>query len=332
VGRRAHGRTADISGPNLTTESFEKGSAIATGEPGWRTEVVVAADADRLAIGIPGMDGAITRTGTGQGPCAVVMRERDGLAMGSVDIRFPIVGWAEVGDDVVVLGVVERVAQGAKWNGEELDIGDVIVLPPGSFHEAVEPEGLRYEMIVADIGLLESVAADLELRLDPEEGLLEPEDARRITHPHHASARGGDKDALLSAIASALSETSDGVRARPYRRISSREVTRRVSEHLEATGTWMPSSLEMCRAATVSERRLQQAFHDVYDMPPSVYLRQRALSSVHEFFQSVDPHDIRIADAARDFGFEHPSRFALYYRNSFGETPSETLARPDSSG
>jgi len=295
-----------------------------------RTERVVIPDAEELAIAHPGLEGEITRTGSGRGASTVTLRHAGELTLVSVDIGFPLLAWSEAASDAVVLSMVTRGVAGARWNGEDLDAGSVLVQSPGSSHHGVQPDGLRYEMIVAKTGLLESVASDLELGLSTHGGFLEHDAASRILKEYGSLGQGGSDDLLL-AVVSVLSAEKRGTSVGSYRRVTSREVVRRVMGYLEATGTWMPSSLELCRAAVVSERRLQQAFHDVYDMPPSEFLRQRALSAARGLFERNGSSEVRVAEVAADLGFDHAGRFAHYYASLFGEAPSETLAAPSSS-
>lgn len=52
------------------------------------------------------------------------------------------------------------------------------------------------------------------------------------------------------------------------------------------------------------------------------YLRSIRLNEARRRLLSPESADRSIGDIAAEFGFWHPSRFASYYRDQFGETPS----------
>ncbi|OXH85552.1 AraC family transcriptional regulator, partial [Burkholderia multivorans] len=58
---------------------------------------------------------------------------------------------------------------------------------------------------------------------------------------------------------------------------------------------------------------------------PMQYLRAKRLEHARELLLGATP-ERRIADIALDCGFTHLGRFALAYRERFGESPSDTLA------
>jgi AraC-like DNA-binding protein len=107
---------------------------------------------------------------------------------------------------------------------------------------------------------------------------------------------------------------------------------RRAVDHVHDAGDWLPSSLTLCRAAGVSERRLQLAFSEVYGMSPSHFFRRRALSIARVRLARTDGVASPVADVAVDLGFRHFGRFSRYYFDQFGELPSTTAARAGTGG
>jgi AraC family transcriptional regulator, ethanolamine operon transcriptional activator len=83
----------------------------------------------------------------------------------------------------------------------------------------------------------------------------------------------------------------------------------------------------LCAVAGVSERRLREAFHACYRKSPTAYLRSSALREVRASLLSHPHERDAVTRAATDFGFWHLSRFAGHYRELFGESPRETVAR-----
>lgn len=74
----------------------------------------------------------------------------------------------------------------------------------------------------------------------------------------------------------------------------------------------------------VGVRTLEIAFQEWCGMTPSAYLRELRLKRVREFLKKAGEGD-SVTDIALANGFFHLGRFARYYRERFGESPSATL-------
>ena len=84
-----------------------------------------------------------------------------------------------------------------------------------------------------------------------------------------------------------------------------------------------PSMVAVARAANISVRTLETSFRQHLDVTPHAYLRTLRLKMAREALG--DPNDVRpIAEVAADHGFPHAGRFAQYYTQLFGESPSQT--------
>lgn len=87
------------------------------------------------------------------------------------------------------------------------------------------------------------------------------------------------------------------------------------------------SMLELARRLDIGLRSLQLAFREVHDglSPREVYSRIR-LDRARQRLLAASGAD-RVTTIALDSGFGHLGRFAMAYARTFGELPSETLAR-----
>ena len=85
-----------------------------------------------------------------------------------------------------------------------------------------------------------------------------------------------------------------------------------------------PVALEdLARAAGVSVRGLNQLCQRHHGTSPMALLRNRRLDAVRaRLLQQPSPC---VTDAALEFGFGHLGRFSSYYRERFGELPSQTV-------
>lgn len=80
---------------------------------------------------------------------------------------------------------------------------------------------------------------------------------------------------------------------------------------------------DVALAAGISTRGLQYAFRRAVDTTPTEWLRRARLSGAHRSLS--DPEGGTVAEIARRWGFEHPSRFAAHYRAAYGVNPAQTL-------
>lgn len=83
----------------------------------------------------------------------------------------------------------------------------------------------------------------------------------------------------------------------------------------------------LCRVTGASERTLQYAFRERFDVTPNAYLKAVRLQAVRRQLRRSIPGRNTIANYANELGFWHMGQFAADYRRHFGELPSETLRR-----
>ena len=87
-----------------------------------------------------------------------------------------------------------------------------------------------------------------------------------------------------------------------------------------------PGMAEVAGAANISVRTLETSFRTFMDVTPLAYLRTVRLQMTRDMLSA--PDDTRsIAEIAEACGFTHAGRFAQYYTELFGESPSDTRRR-----
>jgi AraC-like DNA-binding protein len=288
---------------------------------------LVAADVDEVNVALPGVELGFSRTDRGLGNTNFRSWHHSGVSIHHATLGFSMIGQGVISNSTLAMVTPLRVAAiPTRWEGEEAREGEYNIYGPGADHYAVDSAGCELSIVCADIRALEATAETLGRDLADWDG-------RRVRRQGPPKAifsagfteldDGGDGAQVLRQIVNALSATSGDNRSR--RGIRSTEIVDRVNDYLEASGAWFPSIVDMCKAAAVSERRLRLAFIDCYDMPPSRYLRSRALSSAHQILRQPSPEWDSVSTIALAHGFRHLSNFALYYRQTYGSTPSETF-------
>lgn len=88
---------------------------------------------------------------------------------------------------------------------------------------------------------------------------------------------------------------------------------------------------ELARHCNVSERKLQNGFRDYIGLSPTGYSRRTRLLRVHNELCQPTANYV-VSEVAAKWGFYHLGNFAKYYRDQFGELPSETIKRARNEG
>jgi AraC-like DNA-binding protein len=84
---------------------------------------------------------------------------------------------------------------------------------------------------------------------------------------------------------------------------------------------------DLCRAAAVSERTLENAFKEVMGLTPMNYLLRLRLHRVRQSLLAATHGTTTVSAEAMRWGFWHFGEFSRAYRDCFGELPSDTLRR-----
>lgn len=101
----------------------------------------------------------------------------------------------------------------------------------------------------------------------------------------------------------------------------------RAAEEFMCSNAHLPISLgDVCQAAGVNARTLQDSFQKKRGCTPMEFLRNSRLNEVRAALATSEGNTTVTGEAAR-WGFMHFGRFSREYQARFGELPSETLRR-----
>lgn len=81
----------------------------------------------------------------------------------------------------------------------------------------------------------------------------------------------------------------------------------------------------LCRVVGVSERGLRNAFYSVRGTSPKRALVTMRLSDARRALVAPGTTPTTVTEVATRFGFYELGRFAVVYRQAFGEPPSQSL-------
>ena len=85
---------------------------------------------------------------------------------------------------------------------------------------------------------------------------------------------------------------------------------------------------EIAQKYGISEKSLQNSFKALFDLTPNQYMRLLKLNLVHHDLVRGSASKTAVWKIAQKWGFRHMGRFSKYYKELFGENPSETLRNP----
>ena len=74
-------------------------------------------------------------------------------------------------------------------------------------------------------------------------------------------------------------------------------------------------------------RTLSRAFASAHGLGPMGFLKQRRLEAANRALLATNSAETRVTDVALRYGFCQMGRFAVEYRRTFQERPSQTLRR-----
>ncbi|NIH85761.1 AraC family transcriptional regulator [Amycolatopsis granulosa] len=88
---------------------------------------------------------------------------------------------------------------------------------------------------------------------------------------------------------------------------------------------WEHTTGSLARVTGVGVRTLQRGFREQLGVTPREYLNDVRLQRVRDELRAHRPEHATVGEIASRWGFPHPGRFSVIYRQRFGESPSATL-------
>ncbi|WP_282124544.1 AraC family transcriptional regulator [Algibacter mikhailovii] len=84
-----------------------------------------------------------------------------------------------------------------------------------------------------------------------------------------------------------------------------------------------PTISQLCELTSVSERTLEYAFLEKYQVSPSEYIKATKLHKIRNELIATREQNTKIYTIANKYGFGHMSQFAADFKNQFGCLPSQ---------
>lgn len=88
---------------------------------------------------------------------------------------------------------------------------------------------------------------------------------------------------------------------------------------------------DVAAAVHLTPRAVQYLFRRQLDTTPTEYMRRVRLNHAHHELVSATSATSTVTEIAQRWGFAHTGRFAVLYRQTYGQSPHTTLSRPSPS-
>jgi AraC-like DNA-binding protein len=229
-------------------------------------------------------------------------------------------------------------------NGLEVAPGDIIVNDPRPMHRRTQApcHWGSLSLSSADFAAMGCAVVGRELAVPPLTHLVRPPCAqmRRLLALHEAAgqlaanapdvlsrpevARALEQE-LVRVMIACLSEGAPVAMSSGARRHSA--VIDRLEDVFAANADRALYLVELCAATGVSERTLRACCQEHLGMGPVHYLWMRRMHLARRALMRADPVTATVTEVATDLGFWELGRFAVEYREMFGESPSASLRR-----
>ena len=152
--------------------------------------------------------------------------------------------------------------------------------------------------------------------------------AAAVPHAAHSPLVIGNLRRYLAAsVLSAFPSTARLETTAVDRHDSTPRLLRRAMAFIDDNAGRDISMVDIANAVYVTPRALQYMFRKHRHCTPTEYLRRVRLSHAHAELAAGDGTRVRVAQVAARWGFPHSGRFAVYYREQYGESPHTTLRR-----
>lgn len=254
---------------------------------------------------------------------------------------------ASAPEETYVIGLPTIIEGDASWGGEQVKVDSLITLDKNAellfrtshlseitaavisaqhLEEYAERvEGIELRKLMENVNPVEIIPIDVAHRLLSALNSSTDYIAKNGDNPNLQHILRHFEDSLMDTCLQALLHASD-CKEKYYGQRIHRYIVNRVRElTLSSDGDCLTIG-EICINLCISRRTLNHAFSRVLGITPVEYMRNLRLHRIRSELQS-SPYETTIANVAAKWGFWHTSLFSRYYRELFGECPSETLVR-----
>lgn len=229
-----------------------------------------------------------------------------------------------------------------KFSGEEMDRCRLASAMTGEEMDVFAPGGLKQFVVLVDHARLLSMADEAGLPVEVQRALRPGRStmplvakprvvaslSRRLQHVLRLAAAGELsmdaaylEDWIYAQVLSIL-DAKDVPCGRPPAAV----LVRRAVEISEPQ-SGLVRIAQLCSRLRVSPGTLEKAFKSVTGVTPHAFFLRQRLNQARKVLLREDTGQRTVTEVALSLGFSELGRFAVRYREMFGESPSDTLRR-----
>jgi AraC-like DNA-binding protein len=274
---------------------------------------------------------------------SLAFAECDGVVYSTGNIGGRVALAGPLSESMVTFGLGLKIGPGSRHWLNEVATGDFGVFLPGDDHDALYTPGSLYATATLPAERLEEAAARVGLVLDTRTLGGTGFHARRVAESkliglragfQHVHARKHGQASRVAVLGDGLLDAVIAHFGRPPRRQIGRTNPQGHARIVARARSYILDNLEhplsidaIAAAAYTSRRTLHRAFNYVLDETPQSYIRKVRLHRIRRHLASDAEILCTITVVANQWGISELGRFSGWYRDLFGELPSETLAR-----
>lgn len=270
---------------------------------------------------------------------SLLFADHDGVVFssGRIDGRVELIG--PLSQSMVTLGLGVDLAPGTRHWMREVGSGDMGLFMPGDEHDALYFPGSIYAAVTLSAERAEEIGARMGRVIDLRKlggtsvlpAHADPAELHRVRSGFRSlHATGVDSMHVADALVSVLMAHT-GRLPRPSKAPANYRgrsiVVRRSREYITANLHGNLSMEVLAKAADTSARTLFRAFTEALDETPLHYIRRLRLHRIREELLGDVLAERPVTIVANRWGITELGRFAGWYRELFGELPSQTASR-----
>jgi len=229
-----------------------------------------------------------------------------------------------------------------KFSGEEMDECRLASAMTGEEMDVYAQRGLKQFVVLLDHARLLAMAEEVALPDEVKRSLRRGRDTMPLIAKPRAVNNFSQRIGNLLHLASIGELEVDGeyfedwvygqalgildVKDCPSGQPTSAVLVKRATEIMDAQRGPL-RILDLCRVLRVSPSTLENSFKAVAGVTPHAFFTRRRLNQARASLLRAGTAGRKVTEIASELGFTELGRFAVRYRQLFGESPSETLRR-----
>jgi len=251
-------------------------------------------------------------------------------------------------ENLITFGLLAKPEIQIYWRGQHANGNQLFIFPEGGELEAVSQPDFDVLLVSLSKNILEMTCEKLQLPVPDKlisqkevidcdfqqldrirQSLLQQEQLMKQSGVAQLPTLLGEIERDMARDLTSLIAADKGSRSKPMMNRRAMAISRAL-DYMEECSARDRNLVEMCEYTQVSQRTLEYAFKERFQMTPKSFMLASRLNRAKKALLNADPKNGKVHELAKQSGFRHMSQFSTDYRKLFGELPSETLKKKGS--